>query len=159
MCLEDQEALIQSFCFTLTVTELRQISQRVSFSWGYYTIFRPNLGVLLNVLRNVEHFLDILHECPNITLVVTKLRNVLGSPLLLTFSGCIWSIRYYVPQKVENQQIFPSEFFLLNFCFWPPFYVGSYKIADFCLSIHPSVRHLWVGSLVIFFFFFLHGSR
>ena len=51
--------------------------------------FGSFLGILLNVLRNLKHYIDIWHECLDITVVLTKLRNVLGFPLLWTFLGVL----------------------------------------------------------------------
>ena len=41
--------------------------------WG---IMQPMLGIFLNVLRNLKHSLDLLHECHDITVMVTKLRTM-----------------------------------------------------------------------------------
>ena len=74
-----------------------------------WSILGPTLGTFLNALRKLKHSLDILHECLDITMVVTKLRNVLGLPLLWAFFGCFLSIiLYYVPQIVRNQLTFSS---------------------------------------------------
>ena len=80
------------FCITLTVTMLRGISQGVSLSLGHYAIFfGPIWGILFNVLKNLKHFFDTLHECLDITAVVTKLRNVFGFPLRCAFLGVFGS--------------------------------------------------------------------
>lgn len=43
------------------------------------------LGIFLKVLINLKHSVDILNECLDITVVVIKLWNVLGLPLLWLF--------------------------------------------------------------------------
>ena len=40
---------------------------------------------LLHVLRNLKHSLDILQESLDITVVITKLKTVLGLPVFWTF--------------------------------------------------------------------------
>ena len=47
-----------------------------------YSTFGPILGIFLNVLGNLIYFLDILLECLDITVVVTKLKNMFGLFLL-----------------------------------------------------------------------------
>ena len=64
------------FCITVIVSVLRKISQHLSLCWWTLcNILGPILGILLDVLRNVKYSLEILHECLDITVVVTRLRN------------------------------------------------------------------------------------
>ena len=49
-----------------------------SCAGGIMQYFGLILGILHNVLRNLKHSIDILHECLDITVVVTKLVNVLA---------------------------------------------------------------------------------
>ena len=79
--------------------------------------FGPILGILLNVLRNLKYFLDILHKYLYITGVVAKLRNVLVSSALDIFR-CFWSIFYCVPQIIGKHLTLSSEFFYLFL--WTP---------------------------------------
>ena len=79
------------------------------------SIFGPVFGIFLNLLRNLKHSLDILHECFGVTLMVSKQENVLCLLLLLTY-WCFWSMFYYFPQIVRNYEAFSSEF-LFNFLF------------------------------------------
>ena len=129
---------------------------------GLCNIFGPILGILLNILRNVKHFLDILHECLDITVVVTKLRNglpLLGSPSALSIFGYFWSIFYYFSKIVGNHLTFLSEY-LFIFIFWLLFYGGSDNITDVCLSVYLSIsvcpygNHLKFPSEFFFIFFF-----
>ena len=47
-----------------------------------HSTFGPILDIFLNVLENLKYFLDILLECLDITVVVTKIKNMLGLFLL-----------------------------------------------------------------------------
>ena len=103
-------------CITLTFNVPRKISQHVFFCLGnYVVIFGPVFGIFLNLLRNLKHSFDILHECFVVTLMVSTQENVLDLLLLLTFR-CFWSMLYYFPQIVRNYEAFSSEF-LFNFLF------------------------------------------
>ena len=50
-----------------------------------FSIFGTILAIFLNVLRNVKNSFDILHKCFHITVMVTKLKNVLGISMLWIF--------------------------------------------------------------------------
>lgn len=54
---------------------------------GIMQYLEPILIIFLNVMRNLKLSLDILNKCLCITVVVTKLKNVLGLPLLWKFFG------------------------------------------------------------------------
>ena len=72
---------IDVFCVTLTVVVLANISHHVSLC----NTMQPTLCIFLNVLVNLKHSLDtfFLHQCLVITVVSSKLRNVLSLSLLL----------------------------------------------------------------------------
>ena len=127
----------------------------MQYFWAYF-------GILLNILRNVKHFLDILYECLDITVVVTKLRSglpLLGSPSALSIFGCFWSIFYYFSKIIGNHLTFLSEY-LFIFLFWLLFYGGSDNITNVCLSVYLSVsvcsyeNHLTFSSEFFLSFFF-----
>ena len=63
----------------------KKFTARIPLLGALCNIFGSILGILFNVLRNLKHSLDNLHECLDITVVVTKPRNVLVFPLLWTF--------------------------------------------------------------------------
>ena len=56
-------------------------------------IMQTILGIFHNISRNLKYSLDILQECLEITAMVTKVKNVLGLPLLWTFLGI--SVPFY----------------------------------------------------------------
>ena len=70
---------------------------------------QPILGIFLTIFRNLKDSVDILNECLDTTVFVTKLKNVLS----LRRSGhiwCFWFILYYVSKTVGNHLTFSSEF-------------------------------------------------
>ena len=69
------------------------------------SIFAPILSIFFNVLRNLKYSLDILHECIDIIVEVTKLKFGIPSSALDIFA-CFWFILYYVPQRVRNRLTF-----------------------------------------------------
>ena len=66
-------------------------------AWG---ITQPIWSIFLNVLRNLKHSLDILHECFNITVVVTQCPPLQIPPL--RFSKTLSFPPFYPPSTFEN---------------------------------------------------------
>ena len=69
---------------------------------------QPILGIFLTIFRNLKDYIDILNECLDTTMFVTKLKNVLS----LRRSGHFWRfwfILYYVSKTVGNHLTFSSE--------------------------------------------------
>ena len=118
----------EAFCITLTYNAVRSILQHVSFCQGhclynYIPLLQavfvgPTLYAFFDVLKKLKKDdLDILRKCLDITAVVTKLKNVLSFPLLLTFFGvfdafCSMFLKYQ--GTIEN---FHTNFCLLSFFF------------------------------------------
>ena len=73
------------FCISVRFIVLRTTLQHVSLSFMQY--LESILIIFLNVMRNLKHSLDILNKCLFITVVVTKLKNVLDLSLLWKFFG------------------------------------------------------------------------
>ena len=113
------EILYICFCITLTVNVLRKISIHLSLCWGTLcNIFGPILGILLNVLRDLKRSLDILHECLDITVVVTKLSDVLASLCFEHF----WVLLVYFVLFSSNSREQSQNFIwiFVNLSFWTP---------------------------------------
>lgn len=60
---------------------LRKTSQQVVLCWGSYEVFLGLFWVYSSTIFN------ILHESRDINVAVTKIRNVLGPPLLWEVLG------------------------------------------------------------------------
>ena len=73
------------FCYSDNHSTNKNFTARVSLLGALCCIFVPILGTFCNALKHLKHSLDILHECLDITVVVTKLKFVLGLYKLLTF--------------------------------------------------------------------------
>ena len=86
----------------------KNFAARIPLLGALCSTFGPILGIFLNDLRNLKDSLDILHECIDITAVVTKLKNVSGFPLLWTFCGVCGTF-CTCPQLVGNHLTFPTE--------------------------------------------------
>ena len=70
------------FYITLTVTVTC-----IPLMGGIMQYFWDNFLYIAQGLEKLKHFFDILHECLNITVVVTKLRKCLAF-LCFEHSGC-----------------------------------------------------------------------
>ena len=59
----------------------------MQYFWTY-------VGIIVNALRNSKHSLNVLHEFLDITVVVTKLKNVLGSLCFVHF--VVFLVRFVI---------------------------------------------------------------
>ena len=103
---------IDGFCITLRINVIRKISHHVSLCLGHYTAY---FGYIPQYLQKLKHSLDFLHECLDITVVFTKLRDMLGLPLLWAF----WVILVnFVLCSTNSRE--PSNIFMCMFqiCCW-----------------------------------------
>ena len=134
------------FCITRTLNVLRNISRHVSLCWGHCPVFELIFVIFLNVLRNLKDFLDILHKWLDITVVITKFKNVLDFPLLWTFVVYFWSILYYLLHIVWNH---------LKFSFVWIFVYLSFSKCKAIAIVATEVKHTVMGQFTIYICLFV----
>ena len=61
----------------------KNVTAHIPLMWAFCCIW----VIFLNVLRNLKHSLDILHGCLDITMVVSKLKNIFSLTQCWTFFG------------------------------------------------------------------------
>ena len=73
------------------------------------------VGIIVNALRNSKHSLNVLHQFLDITVVVTKLKNVLGSLCFAHF--VVFLVRFAIcsSNSREPRNIFIWIFVYLSF--------------------------------------------
>ena len=111
------EILCERFLYYFNNQSAKQnVAALISVLRAWWSFLGPIFSIFFNVLRNEKHSLDTFHECLDITVVVTKLRNVLGFPQPWGFFWCFWPMLYYALQIVGNHLTFSSEFlrFMVN---------------------------------------------
>ena len=111
------DILCERFLFYFNNQSAKQnVAALISVLRAWWRFFGPILSIFFHVLRNEKHSLDIFHECLDIKVVVTKLRNVLGIPQRWGFFWCFWPMLHYALQIVGNHLTFSSEFlrFMVN---------------------------------------------
>ena len=75
-------------CFVLSDSQCakKHFTASIPLLGAFYGSIGIILGILLNVLRNLKHYFDILYECLDTTVVVIKLKKCVGSlPVLWRF--------------------------------------------------------------------------
>ena len=104
------------FCINHKVSVLRKIQQHLSLCWRALSdLSEPILSILHNVLRNVKICLGIFLECLDITLAVTKVKNILGLPLLWKFFSFLVYFVLFPSNSREPSQIYIKIFVDLSF--------------------------------------------
>lgn len=73
------------FCTNLRVNVLRKISQHAFVCLKHYAVFLAYFGYISQCLERLKTDIDILNKCLDISVVVTKLKNMLWLSLLWTF--------------------------------------------------------------------------
>ena len=132
-------------CINLTVSVLRKCLKHVSLCWGHYLIF---LGLFwVHYSMSWKPSLDILRECLDFTVMVTKLRNAL---IFLNFRHfCVFLVHFEVCFSNIRE---PSNIFN-GISFWTP--VPWIKVClSINLSVHRSVQHFSQESATTFFLIF-----
>ena len=103
-------------CINHKVSVLRKIPQHLSLCWrALSNLSEPILSILHNVLRNVKICLGIFLECLDITLAVTKVKNILGLPLLWKFFSFLVYFVLFPSNSREPSQIYIKIFVDLSF--------------------------------------------
>ena len=127
------------FCYS--DSQCAKINLRASFPLlgALSSIFGPVSGTLLNVLRNLKHSLDILHELFDIVVVVTKLKNILYFVILSSSNSSgpsnifVWVSVYLSFPKYKEIPVVATEVENTNMS--TLLYVYPYfLLVDLCLS-------------------------